>query len=881
MTWLKQLIARKKIFSDLSEEIQQHLDEKTEALMAEGMSREDAQRAARREFGNVTRIQERGREAWMWPLAERLWADVRFSIRQLCRNLGFSLTVILTLALGIGATTAVFSLVNTILLRPLPFPAQDRLMWLAQQDHSLPGVVPESLSYPDYFDWRAQNHTFSGMASYIGGGVTLQTAGESQRLDGQEVSANFFQVLGVAPVLGRDFRWEDEKPRNREVMLSYSLWQSEFGSAKDIAGKTIRMDDHAYTVAGVMPKGFQFPLENPGPALWKSIAEDAEGKDPQTGQRGFDSLGIIGRLKPGVTVEQAKADLSLIAANLARQYPDSNKQYSSALVEQQLRHMTGDTRPALRVLFGAVTLVLLIGCANVAGLLLARGSRRSAEFALRAAIGASRAAMMRQLLAESVTLSLCGGAAGVALAYVLVHASVRLMPLNTPRAEYASIDGNVLLFDLALSLVTGLIFGLLPALRVSRSTPAQALRDRSRTVAGGRGQNRVQSGLVIAQTAIGLVLLVSSGLLIRSFVRILNVDPGFDPKHVLTARLRVSFDKVSHDQHFQFYQQMVERISSLPGVKSASAGWPLPMSNNNFSISFSIQGRPIAKGDEPSESIAVVMPGYFETMRIPLLSGRAFSEQDGVKGAPTIIINRGFASKYFAGENPIGKHIRVGVVDDVFEHPMREVVGVVGNIKHKGLTADAAPQYYLPYAQAVITNPYLTIRTEGDPVALQGTLRAAVREMDKSVPLYQVSTLEDYVSKSAAQPRFQTLLIAGFAAIALVLAAIGLYGLLSYMVAQRTLEIGLRMALGAQRGDVLGMIVRRGLVLSLIGVAAGLATSVAITRLLSGMLYGVQPTDPVTFAATSGLLLLVGIAASTVPAFRAARVDPMKRLREQ
>jgi predicted permease len=877
----KQLITRKRIFSDLSEEIQQHLDEKAEALMTEGMSREEAQRAARREFGNVTRIQEHGREAWMSPLAERLWADLRFAIRQLCRNLGFSLTAILTLALGIGATTAVFSLVNTILLRPLPFPAQNRLMWLAQQDHSLPGVVPEALSYPDYFDWRAQDHTFSEMASYTGGGVTLQTAAEAERLDAQQVSANFFQVLGVAPMLGRDFHWEDEKPGNREVMLSYSLWQLEFGSAKDIAGKTIQMDDHVYTVAGVMPKGFQFPLEGPAPALWKSIADAAEGKDPQTGQRGFDSLDIVGRLKPGVTVEQAKADLSLIASNLARQYPDSNKQYSSALVEQELTHITGDTRPALRLLLGAVTLVLLIVCANVAGLLLARGSHRSAEFALRAAIGASRATIIRQLLVESITLSLCGGVAGVALAYVLVHASVRLMPLNIPRIEDAAIDANVLLFDLTLSLVTGLVFGLLPAWRVSRSTPAQALRDGSRTVAGGHTQNNVQSGLVIAQTAIGLVLLVSSGLLIRSFVRILNVDPGFDPKHVITARIRVSFDKVSHDQHVQFYQQLVARISSLPGVRSASAGWPLPMSNNNSSVSFSIQGRPVAKRDEPSESIALAMPGYFESMRIPLVAGRTFGEHDGLKGAPTIIVNRAFANKYFPGESPIGKHIRVNEGDDVFEHPMREVVGVVGNIRHRGLTADTAPQYYLPYAQAVIANPHLTVRTYGDPLALQSALRAAIHDMDKSVPIYQVSTLEDYVSKSAAQPRFETILIAGFAVIALVLAAIGLYGLLSYIVVQRTLEIGLRMALGARRADVLGMIVRRGLALSLIGVTAGLAISVGITRLLSGMLYGIRPTDPVTFAAMSGLLLLVGVAASSIPAFRAARVDPMKTLREQ
>ena len=879
MTWLKHLVTRRRIFNDLTEEIQQHLAEKTEALMAGGLSREDAERAAKREFGNVTRIEERGREAWVWPLVEGLWADTRFAFRQLSKNFGFAFTAILTLALGIGATTAIFSLVNTVLLRPLPFPEQDRLMWLSQQDHSLPGVVPEALSYPDYFDWRAQNHTFSEMASFNGAGVTLESEGEAQRLDAQTVSANFFQTLGAAPMLGRDFRWEDERPGNRTVMLSYALWQSNFGSSKKIVGRTIRMDDHAYMVAGVMPKDFQFPLENPAPALWKSIAEDAEGKDPQTAQRGFDVLGVIGRLKPGVTVEQAKADLSLIAGNLARQYPDNNKQYTSALVEQELQHITGDTRPALRVLFCAVTLVLLIVCANVAGLLLARGSRRSAEFALRTAIGASRAAIIRQLLVESVTLSLCGGVAGIALAYALVRASVRLIPLDIPRMEDASIDAGIVVFDLLLSLFTGLLFGILPAWRVSRSSPADALRDGSRSVAGGHGQNRVQNGLVIAQTAIGLVLLVVSGLFIRSFVRILNVDPGFDPKQVLTAKIGISRDKLSHN--VQFYEQLLARVSALPGVRSASAGWPLPMSNGNASVSFAIEGRPMAKGDEPSESLGLAMPGYFETMRIPLVAGRLFDERDGVKGAPTILIDRTFANRYFPGENPIGKHIRVEEGDDVFDHSMREVVGVVGDIKRKGLTAEAEPQYYLPFAQAVITNPPLVVRTSGDAAAVQAAIRGVVREIDKSVPVYQASTLEDYISKSTAQPRFQTFLLTGFAGMALILATIGLYGLLSYMVVQRTLEIGLRMALGAQRSDVLGMIVRRGLTLALIGVGVGLAIAVAITRLISGMLYGIRPTDPLTFAATAGLFLLVSIAASSLPAYRAARMDPMKTLREQ
>jgi putative ABC transport system permease protein len=881
MTWIKQLFTRRRIYDDLGEEIQQHLDEKTEALVAEGMTREQAARAARREFGNITHIEERGREAWMWPLAESLLADVKFALRQLAKNAGFAATAIATLALGIGATSAIFSLVNAVLLQPLPFPESDRLMWISQQDHSLPGIASEALSYPDYFDWRAQNHTLSGLASYAGGGIILETAGQFLRFDAQTVSANFFDVLGTAPLLGRDFRWDDEKAGDHAVMLSYALWQSQFGSAKNVVGTSIRMDGQNYVVAGVMPKEFRYPLEGPAPALWKSIADDADGKDPKTVQRGFDVLGVIGRLKPGVTADQAKADLSVIAGNLARLYPDNNKQYTSALVEPELEHLTGDTRPALRVLFGAVTLVLLIVCANVAGLLLARGSRRNAEFALRAAIGASRAVIIRQLLVEAVTLSLFGGAAGVALAVGLVHAILKLMPLDIPRMQGASVDGGVLVFVLAVSLVSGLLFGVFPAWRMSRSEPARALREGSRTLSASGRQHRLQNILVVVQTAIGMVLLIGSGLLMRSFIHILNVDPGFEAKHVLTSRIGVSFEKLKHDEHFLFYQQLLTRISALPGVQSASAGWPLPMSDSSASVSFNIEGQPVAKGDEPTESLGIAMPAYFSAMRIPLVAGRDFSELDGVAGPPTIIINQAFAKKYFSRVNPIGQHIQVRVGDDVFEHPMREVVGVVGDIKRKGLTADADPQYYLPYAQSIITNPYLVVRTIGDPSSMEGAINAVIHEFDKSVPVYQVAPMEDYLSKSAAQPRFQALLLTGFAGIALVLVAIGLYGLLSYMVVQRTLEIGLRMALGAQRSDVLGMIVRRGLTLALIGVGTGLAVSTMITRLMSGMLFHTRPTDPVTFALTAVLLIVVGIAASSVPAYRAARLDPMKTLREQ
>lgn len=695
------------------------------------------------------------------------------------------------------------------------------------------------------------------------------------------VSANLFDVLGVAPKIGRNFRPDDEKPGNRTVMLSYSLWESAFGSAEDITKKTIKLGDWEYAVAGVMPHGFRFPLENPAPALWVSLADEADGKDPVTSQRSFECLDVIGRLRTGVTPEQAKADLSLIAGNLARQYPDSNKRYSSALVEPELQHITGNAKPALRLLFGAVVLLLLIACSNIAGLLLARGSRRSPEFALRTSIGAGRGAIVRQLLVESVVLSVCGGMAGVALSYGLLREMVSLMPLNIPRLENAAVDGNVLMFVVVLSVLTGLLFGVLPAWRLSEVRPLQAMRDGSRTVTGARNKRRVHSALVVAQTAIGLVLLVSSGLLIRSLVRILNVDPGFDPGHVLTARIAISFDKLNHTQHLDFYRRLLARLSAMPGIQSASAGWPLPMSGTNATISFSIEGRPVAKADEPNDAIGIVMPGYFATMRIPLLAGRTFGDQDGTNGSPVMIVNQAFARKYFPDETALGKRVRVGLGDGVVEHPVREVVGVVGDIKLAGLTTSAEPQYYLPYSQAIVTNPFLTIRAHGDPKLLEGTLRAAVRETGKGVAVYQVSKLEDYISKSASQPRFQTLLLACFAAIALLLAAVGLYGLLSYMVVERTLEIGLRMALGASQTDVLRMIIQHGLMLTLLGLAAGLVSSAMITRLLSGLLYEVEPSDAITFALTSGVLLLVSLAASSIPAYRAAQLQPIEALREQ
>jgi predicted permease len=878
---ISNLFSRSRVDREIDAELRSHIEMRIEDNLAAGMTPEQARRAALVQFGNPAATREHVAAADAALALSRAWSDVRYAFRQMGKSPGFTVTAILTLALGIGAATAIFSLVNTVLLSPLPFPQADRLAWLEEQDHSLPGIVPNSLSYPSYFEWRAQTHTFDGLASYTGRTVTLKSNGQAQRLEAQVVSANFFAVLESAPLVGRDFRWDEERPGNRAVMLSYQLWQSAFGSAAGIAGQTIRLGDHSYMVAGVMPKEFEFPIEHPAPAMWLTLAEDADGDSPQTAQAGFNSLEIVGRLKPDVTVEQAKADMDTIAMNLSRQFPDSNKWFTSTLVEPQLSHMTGDTRPALRILFGAVTLLLLIACANVAGLLVARGSRRTAELALRAAIGASRGVIVRQLLVESVVLSVCSGVAGVAIAFGLLKGIVRLVPGDIPRIDHASLDLPVLAFVVGVSALTGLICGILPALRISRIEPSAALRGGGRGVTSGRGHHRLHNSLVVAQTAIGLVLLLGSGLLIRSFMQVLNVDPGFDPRHVLTARLGVPFDSYNHDRHLQFYDQVMARLRALPGVQAVAAGYPMPLSGGSIGISFAIEGTPVPKSDHPTESVGLATPGFFSTMGIPVKAGREFTPADNAKGAPVAMVNEAFARKYFSGENPLGRHMEADLGDGVVNHPVREIVGVVGDIKQKGLTAESLPEFYLPYAQAMITNPSIAIRGSADPATLQNAVRATVNEMDRDVPIFRVSTLEDYKSGSIAQPRFQTVLLTFFAAISLLLSALSLYGLLAYMVSQRRLEIGLRMAMGARRSDVLTMILGRALRLAGIGLCAGLAISAFMGRFLEKMLFGIHPFDVPTIAVTVLVLLAVSLIAGAAPAWRAAQLDPMQALRNE
>ncbi len=667
-------------------------------------------------------------------------------------------------------------------------------------------------------------------------------------------------------------------------MLSHALWQSTFGSDKNIAGKTITIGGLGYTVAGVMPAGFNYPIQTPAPQVWISIgtdAFDAAGDEPLTEQRGAHFLNAVGRLKPGVTIEQAQADLSVLSQNLAAQYPNTTKRTTGAIVTTEQEHLVSDSRPALHMLFAAVSFVLLIACANVAGLLLARASRRRSEIAVRSALGATRMQIIRQVLVESVFLAICGGLTGIVLSVALMRVLLRFVPENLPRLDQVGVDFKVLAFALAISVITGLLFGIIPASRISRLDPASALRDGTRTSSAGRGQHHVHNALVVAETAIGLVLLVGSGLLIRSFVRVMHVDPGFEADHVLVTNIDLPDNRYPGDKNVQFYNQLLPRLAQLPGVQSAAAGFPMPLTGSMMNISFEIEGRPVAEADQPVEIVSTVTPGFFRTLGIPVLRGREFQETDTRTSNNVAVITQSFARKYFPNEDPIGKHIKPGLGDGYTSKAMREIVGVVGDIKRQRLTSDTAPEYYLPHAQATVSSPSLVLRTSGDPLSVANAVRSEVAALDKNVPVFEIHTYEGLLSKNAAEPRFQSMLLTCFAALALLLSAVGLYAVLSYMVAQRTLEIGVRMALGAQRVDVLGLILRRGLGLAALGLVIGMALALVLTRYMASMLYTIKPLDPATLLAVTAILLLVSLAASSAPAWRAARVDPMKTLRDQ
>ena len=813
--------------------------------------------------------------------------DVRFALRQLRRNPGFTLITAITLGLGIGATTAIFSLVNTVVLRPLPFPESERIMNVAPGRQAAPSapLVAGNFSYPDYFDYHGQNHSFQWMASFHDTDMTLTGHGDPLHVTGEVVGADFFRVLGVPPAVGRDFTVDDEKPQANVVVLSHELWQSAFGSRTDVVGQGATLNGVTYTVVGVMPKGFMFPIGTPAPAFYTTLAVDAydpTGGTPMTTQRGAHWLEAIGRLKPGATIASATADLSVVNNNLRKQYPDTNSNQVGAVVRSQLERMVGKDRHTFWILFAAVSFVLLIACANVAGLLLARSTQRRSEIAVRAALGAGRGQIVRQILIESLVLAICGSLLSIAIATISLGGLISLVPENLPRLAQVSLDRDALLFAFGASIFTALLFGGLPAWRMSHLNPSQSIRQGSRTATADKGQHRLQHALIIAETAIGLVLLTGSALLIHTFVRVMRVDPGFDTHNVLTAKLSLPDSNYPGVKIDQFYRELMPVLRNIPGVVNATAAFPMPMSNNDITISFQIEGYPVPRSQEPSEQLAVVTPDYFKTMRIPIVEGREFQPTDTPKSQAVALVTQSFARKYFPHEDAVGKMIKPGLGDGVTKSStFRQIVGVVADVKQFGLTQEMVPQYYLPLPQALITAPTLAVRTKGDPGSVAASVRAAVASLDHSVPLYDVQPLDDYVAQSAAHSRFQAILLSCFAGLALILFAVGLYAVLSYTVSQRTVEIGVRMALGAKREDMLMMFLRQGLRLTAIGAAIGLLAALGSARIIESMLYEVKAIDPVSFVSVVLLIALVSVGASAVPAIRAMSIDPMSALKDE
>jgi predicted permease len=818
--------------------------------------------------------------------------EFRTPIRQMRKAPGFAVTVLLTLAVGIAATTVIFSLVDAVLLRPLALPDSGRLVsldTLEQMDHadsshgSNHDLVRNDTSYPNFFDWRRLNTSFSSMASYTTGGLVLGASsnGPARRLNAAQVSSDFFSTLGVAPELGRGFLRSEELPGTRSVVLSHALWQSEFAGDPHILGKTIVLSDMNYTVIGVMPAGFAFPISNVETAFWVNMARDAEGKNPSAQQRGYNQLSVVARLRSGVTLAQAKAEMDAIQRSLAARYPDDDAKETAVSVVPQLDDIVGDVRTPLRILFAAVGCLLLIVCANVAGLALTRASERRPELAIRAALGASRGQLLRQLLLESLTLSVGGGLLGLALTSLLLKVLPGILPANLPRIHTIALNGDVLAFAIGLSLATGLLFGVLPAWRASKQDPAQALGESGRSGLAGQRHYRLLSTLVVSQTALGLVLLVGAGLLIQSFTRTLRVDPGFDPRQMLTFRISIPAQRYSEEQQGRFFQQLLPRLRALPGVQMATAAFPLPLTGGDINIGFSIAGQPTPVGQEPSARVSLIEPDYFQALHIPLQAGRFFlsSEQDE-KGRPVAIVNEAFEKRFFSGGSALGHRMTSGLgIGDT--PPEREIVGVVGNVKRQSLTEPAKPEYYIPYEQAPVATPNVALRVAGDPNSYANLVRTEMARIDSALPVYRMQSYDDDLARITAQQRFQTLLLSAFATIALLLAALGLYAELSYMLSQRTGELGLRMALGASRSHILRLMLYRGLTLAAIGLGIGIASAALLTRFSTGLLYGVKPLDGATFAAMTLVLLVVSCLASLIPAWRAAMLDPNEILRSQ
>ena len=865
---------KRELERDLAREIQNHIDLEKEDRLAGGASSEEAHYAAARALGNQSRIKEDMRTVWTWTTLESMMRDVRFAVRLLLKSPGFAAVAILTLALGIGANTAIFTVVNALMLKPLPYKDASRIVVLStifQRSNSDRGAV----SYPDIQDWKAQDALFDAVAAFAGSNFDVTDGDEPERLKGLTVDSDYFRVLTDRPFIGRTFDpSEHTVETSRAVLLSHALWMRRFGGDTNVLGSTIELAGEPHKIIGVMPDKAIWPSEAD---VIKPFAANADMLQ-NLQRRDNHVFQVFARLKPGVSAERAQATLTAMGSQVAKEY--TNRAETNWKVHTLRDFIVGPTLArTLWILLGAVALVLLIACVNVANLLLARGAVRGREVSIRTALGAGRRRIITQFVVESFVLAVAGGLLGVLLGYAGAAALVRYAPEGVPRLDAVSVDGAVLAFTLFMCLLTAVIFGVAPVLHILRNAPAAAIREGGRSASGGRRSTRLRSVLVVSELALAVVLLAGAGLLVRSFSRLQQVDPGFTTRNVLT--LQVSLPRSRYDgspQIIQTFDALLEKVKQVPGVTTASAIGSLPVGGGGFYLGrvFLSAGQPEPPASTDTRGLwSVVRPDAFEALKIPIVMGRSFSQADTNTSNPVIIISHAMSRQMFGNENPLGKRIRSWRDENVY----REVVGITADIRYAGLGEDVTNTVYVPHTQSPWRSLMLIVRSNNDPRLLLKSVQSQVWSVDRRLAIAEVKTMDEIIDAELARPRFSMFLLGVFAATALLMAAIGIYGLMSYSVAQQTKEIGIRMALGALRSDILKNVTAKAMMLAVVGVAIGISGAWGLTRLMASLLFGVSPTDTATFAVASGLLIGVAVIAAYLPARRASRLDPLTALR--
>jgi predicted permease len=877
-SFLRSLFSSHRVEADLDQEIRSHLEMLIEENIRQGMSADEAQRAARIELGGIEQVKEQVREQRVGNWLHSVLSDCHFAFRQLRKSPAFAAVAILTLALGIGANTAIFSLVNSVLFRPLPYHAPEQLVWASD---FMPRQQNSILLESDFYAWRAQNHVFTEMSAYEPGDTfTLTGAGEPQRLRAARTTFSFLDVLGIAPQLGRTFREEEDRLGAPGVALvSDKLWREHFASNSSIIGQSIQLDSQLYTIIGVLPATFEFLDNSPADVITPFALENREIGE----QKAMHIVRIVGRLRPGITPSLAAADLDAINQRLFAAYPPAFAhmfQGAKAEIIPLRERLLGKSRPALLTLFGAVGFVLLIACANIASLQLARAVSREKEIAIRSSLGAGKWRVLRQLLTENILLAFAGGCCGLLLSAWLTRILVKLSPSDVPHLALARLDLRVLCFTLAATSFAGLLFGLAPAFAALRPNLVDTLKESGAQSGAGRFAPGSQRLLVVAEFAAALILLTGSALLLKSFHRLASIPPGFEASGVFTARIPLPRNLYpSHELQAAFFQRLIEQVTTIPGVTSAAAASILPLQGSNGSTSVEIEGRPPElPGRAPAAEEVLISPDYFQALHIPLLSGTVFDPHNAQNGANLLVVNQAFVQRFFPDQDPIGRRVVLGKEEGW------TIIGVVADTRQFGLAAPVTPSVFVSFAKKMfpeMTIPELTLllRTNGNPESLLSPVRSTVSTLDKNIPIYDVLTLQDLLHDQTASQRFSSLLLSAFAFLAILLACLGIYGVTVYSVSQRTREFGLRMALGAVPRNISFLILRQAALLTLLGMVVGIAASLALGKLISSLLFHVEPSDPATFFTVSLLLPAIILLACYVPARRASRVDPIVALR--